>query len=779
MAVPEQTPYIEHIGNGATTSFSLGFQCESKDHLIVLIDDIEPPIATWSLTGGNVVFTTAPAAGKKITLQRNTPFSRTTDYQSYNNSFRPPAVNKDFDWIWLKLQELGVADWILSNRIDALKNYVDDRDDELRAYLMEEIRKQGVALDQLDEYYNYLMQRLAQIAVDKGWDASFVVDGSETQKQINDYRRKAFPSVLDNKKVKGEGDEDDYVGLQEYFRDADDNRKSSIFFPLRNYNYLIDAPLIVQEPLMIYGDAGATYNRGIGKDGKIIIGGTHAFDLGNYRTSSSTQNVDTKKSKNPADNWTLKNLAFTQKTGDSARTKTALLHTAATNGPDRGMILREVSGTGLKHLLRTVDNGIQTQIATVVVENCVASNNELPFKFDGMCYGLRFVGNQCEQNSLGAIKGRVDAHVTIEDNMLEGQRDVIDLEIPVTGNRPKISFKRNYLEANSGEFIFRAKTNTPDSEIHIGGNFYWNHQAKHYVYLQGSAWLATNTDPFPITLGPNTYIKYGSRILNSNVSYYKQDGLSTGFGSIVVTSDFVGMPALSDYTPSNPIPSTEGASETALGNLRYYSGSFSYLSIPLTVNAGDVCAVTVLMSTETGLTESNIQVWDQNISALVNERGGISSGTTMGKLALVTYTFKAAVSATSLRVRIYNASVSGSRKLFGACAKNYGAYTDGALYNIYVSMPPLTRVYPSQNLNYSVTASSTLNLTANTDIVTTVNDARFKVGDSIIVSITQTPNYITRASALVRADGVATVVLTPNTTSSGAVIGLKLKVVVN
>jgi len=187
MAVQEQTPYIEHTGNGVTTSFALKFQCESKDHLIVLVDEIEPPIATWSLTGGNVVFTTAPASGKKITLQRNTPFSRTTDYQSYNNSFRPPAVNKDFDWIWLKLQELGVADWILGTRIDALKNYVDRKDDELKAYLMEEIRKQGVALDQLDEYYNYLMERLAQIAVDKGWDASFVVDASGlTQQKIND-----------------------------------------------------------------------------------------------------------------------------------------------------------------------------------------------------------------------------------------------------------------------------------------------------------------------------------------------------------------------------------------------------------------------------------------------------------------------------------------------------------------------------------------------------------------------------------------------------------------
>lgn len=198
MAVPEQTPYIEHTGNGVATSFSLGFQCESKDHLIVLVDDIEPPIATWSLTGGNVVFTTAPAAGKKITLQRNTPFNRTAEYQSFNNSFRPKTVNVDFDRIWLKLQELGVADWLLKlyvdrlhqqqeQKINNLKTYVDDKDDELRAYLLEEIRKQGVALDQLDDYYNYLMQRLAQIAIDKGWDASFVVDASgKTQQQIND-----------------------------------------------------------------------------------------------------------------------------------------------------------------------------------------------------------------------------------------------------------------------------------------------------------------------------------------------------------------------------------------------------------------------------------------------------------------------------------------------------------------------------------------------------------------------------------------------------------------
>lgn len=227
MAVSEQTPYIEYTANGTTTSFALNFDCESKDHLIVLVDDVEPAVGSWSLTGGAVIFGTAPEDGKKITIQRNTPFSRNTDYQSYNNSFRPHSVNGDFDRVWLKLQELGVTNWLLrlyidrlhgeqktyidqkdtqlqnninslsthvdqqdaqlQQNIDNLKTYVDDKDNELRAYLMEEIRKQGVALDQLDDYYNYLMQRLAQIAVQGGWEASFVVSaGGDNQQEIND-----------------------------------------------------------------------------------------------------------------------------------------------------------------------------------------------------------------------------------------------------------------------------------------------------------------------------------------------------------------------------------------------------------------------------------------------------------------------------------------------------------------------------------------------------------------------------------------------------------------
>lgn len=193
MAVPVQTPYIEYTANGSTNSFALEFDCENQDHLIVLVDEVDPVVGTWSLSGGAVVFGTAPATGKKVTIQRNTPFRRDEDFQSYDNSFRPPGVNKGFDKIWLKLQELGVADWILKNRFDGILEYINQKDDDLKSYLLGEIEKQGVALDQLEDYYNYLMERLANIAIDRGWDANFVTYNGRTQKKNND----GFESVAE------------------------------------------------------------------------------------------------------------------------------------------------------------------------------------------------------------------------------------------------------------------------------------------------------------------------------------------------------------------------------------------------------------------------------------------------------------------------------------------------------------------------------------------------------------------------------------------------------
>lgn len=106
MAVSEQTPYKEYIANGVTTSFPLEFDCDNQDHLIVTVNDVEPENGQWQLINGSVVFPIAPANQALVIIKRNTPLERSTNYQSTNNSFRPQPVNKDFDRIWWKLQEL-------------------------------------------------------------------------------------------------------------------------------------------------------------------------------------------------------------------------------------------------------------------------------------------------------------------------------------------------------------------------------------------------------------------------------------------------------------------------------------------------------------------------------------------------------------------------------------------------------------------------------------------------------------------------------------------------
>lgn len=76
----------------------------------------------------------------------------------------PDPVNKDFDAIWRKLQEVGVSGWLIS----------------------QEILKQGVSLQQLEDFTNQIYDNLNNISISKEWFAEFIADGMENQKQIND-----------------------------------------------------------------------------------------------------------------------------------------------------------------------------------------------------------------------------------------------------------------------------------------------------------------------------------------------------------------------------------------------------------------------------------------------------------------------------------------------------------------------------------------------------------------------------------------------------------------
>lgn len=257
MTVENQFPYQSFTANGSQTNFALGFYVDDKDHFDVKKNDqaVTKNDFSYDKSSNSIIFNTSPNQDDVIEVKRITSADRATTYATYNNSFRPEVLNKDIDRIWLKIQELGVADELLkiytdrlhieqksyidnqdqtikqiiadlrnyvnqqdnslstdisnlkayvdtNNNVTAssiinLRTYVDTQDNNRNNYFIDLIQKQSVSLQQLNDYYNHLMQRIAAIAVDKGWEASFVVDQSgKTQQQINNITAAKTKSVL-------------------------------------------------------------------------------------------------------------------------------------------------------------------------------------------------------------------------------------------------------------------------------------------------------------------------------------------------------------------------------------------------------------------------------------------------------------------------------------------------------------------------------------------------------------------------------------------------------
>lgn len=190
MAVNVQVPYKEYEANGITTNFPLEFDCDNQEHLILSVNDKEQNMGDWLLKDRSVVFRKAPTSGDIVKIQRNTPLKRATEFNSYDNSFRPETINKDFDWIWWKLQELGVADKLLkiyADQKDAiLKNYVDNQDDKLS-------KKVDLVRTEIAEYLNKMlpmffciMKKEAQGIIDPRFD--------EKWKELAEYLNTLIPA---------------------------------------------------------------------------------------------------------------------------------------------------------------------------------------------------------------------------------------------------------------------------------------------------------------------------------------------------------------------------------------------------------------------------------------------------------------------------------------------------------------------------------------------------------------------------------------------------------
>ncbi|EGJ67646.1 right-handed parallel beta-helix repeat-containing protein [Acinetobacter baumannii] len=180
MSVPAQTPSKEYIANGTTTAFPLEFNCDKAEYLIVTLNGEDAPVGSWTLANDTVTFNVAPLNGVVVNLERNTPFQRTTNYQLYDNSFRPSAVNKDFDLIWWKLQELGYRDQVIWL---ALVKEIADRiagDDNLQ----NQINTIDEWLDNLQQNVNENTNDIAQLVTDLSKEIADRIQGDQILKDM-------------------------------------------------------------------------------------------------------------------------------------------------------------------------------------------------------------------------------------------------------------------------------------------------------------------------------------------------------------------------------------------------------------------------------------------------------------------------------------------------------------------------------------------------------------------------------------------------------------------
>ena len=108
MTVSSQTNKVIYIGNGVAKEFAIPFPFLEKEHLKVrqLLNDVQTERTDWTVSGGNMVFETAPADGAQILIVREVPLTQETDYRD-NEILHAETLERNFDKLTMQVQQLA------------------------------------------------------------------------------------------------------------------------------------------------------------------------------------------------------------------------------------------------------------------------------------------------------------------------------------------------------------------------------------------------------------------------------------------------------------------------------------------------------------------------------------------------------------------------------------------------------------------------------------------------------------------------------------------------
>lgn len=107
MTVQQIVPYAKYVTNGADSVYTVNFFIEDKENLFIKLNDVVVSMNDYNYLKdvNGIEFHTPLLANQKLEIFRKTKLERTTNFESFNNTFRPEVLNKDLDKIWLALQE--------------------------------------------------------------------------------------------------------------------------------------------------------------------------------------------------------------------------------------------------------------------------------------------------------------------------------------------------------------------------------------------------------------------------------------------------------------------------------------------------------------------------------------------------------------------------------------------------------------------------------------------------------------------------------------------------
>ena len=194
MTVSTITNKVSYIGNGISKNFAIPFPFLAQEHLKVyqLLNDVRTERTDWTLSGGNMVFETAPSENAQIVIIREVPLTQETDYRE-NEILAAETLERNFDTLTMQVQQLKEQ----AERAVTVDIF-DDTDTES---LIPSIRQSVSDAAEYAETATLQAQNAAQSAVLSAQNATLATQ--KAQECIDTLAGKADLSLTASKTVKG------------------------------------------------------------------------------------------------------------------------------------------------------------------------------------------------------------------------------------------------------------------------------------------------------------------------------------------------------------------------------------------------------------------------------------------------------------------------------------------------------------------------------------------------------------------------------------------------